>query len=116
VIFNFYNATSVTLSGLMGGYVVAPNANVTEENNIDGGVMAANLTVDSEVDLPCGSATPWDGNVPASVPAPVPEPASWVSAIGLLMLLAAGIARDSRRLAVVRLKRGGGSSTHSVEV
>ncbi|MGO8763964.1 MAG: choice-of-anchor A family protein [Limisphaerales bacterium] len=88
VLFNFYDATSVTLSGLIGGYVVAPNANVTEGNNIDGGVMAKNLTVNSEVDLPA-----WDGDLPN---VPVPETAAWpwFSSLGAVMLAAGSLGRQ----------------------
>ena len=69
VLFNFYNATAVTLSGQIGGYVVAPDANVMEENNIDGGIMAKTLTVESEVDLP----EPGSASSP-KLPSPAPEP------------------------------------------
>jgi choice-of-anchor A domain-containing protein len=85
VVFNFYNATSVTLSGQIGGYVIAPNANVVEDNNIDGGVMAKTLTVDSEVDLPVpGNPSAWFGDLPN---APViPEPSTVGAGAGLAAL------------------------------
>jgi choice-of-anchor A domain-containing protein len=93
VLLNFYNATDVTLSGLIGGYVVAPNATVTEDNNIDGGVMAQNLIVDSEVDLPSDNGTSaWDGDLPS-----VPEASTWAWASGLgTIVLAAGSLRRQR--------------------
>ena len=95
VVFNFYNATSVTLSGQIGGYVIAPNANVVEDNNIDGGVMAKTLTVDSEVDLPVpGNASAWFGDLPN---APViPEP----STVGV------GAGAAALAMAVLPFRRG----------
>jgi choice-of-anchor A domain-containing protein len=98
VLFNFYNATSVTLSGLIGGYVVAPNANVIEDNNIDGGVMADNLTVNSEVDLPeSGSASAWDGDLPNVVVAP--EPSTAVPGAGAMAMAVLSLWRGKRKLA-----------------
>lgn len=83
VVFNFYNATNVTLAHQFEGYIVAPNANVTLENNVDGGVMASNLVVESEVHLPDrnSSASSFYGTLPNSLPpspAPTPEPSSMV--------------------------------------
>lgn len=89
VLFNFFNATTVNLSGQIGGYVVAPNANLTEDNDIDGGVMAKNLTVDSEVNLPSNSSTAaWFGNLPN---ASAPEMSTFIpgiSALGMLGIVA----------------------------
>jgi choice-of-anchor A domain-containing protein len=95
VLFNLYNATSVTLSGLIGGYVVAPDANVVEQNNIDGGVMAKNLTVDSEVDLPNGSTSPWSGDLP-NVPVPEAGAWSWAASLGAAVLAALSLGRQPR--------------------
>jgi choice-of-anchor A domain-containing protein len=98
VLFNFYNATSVTLSGQIGGYVVAPNANVTEQNNIDGGGMANTLTVDSEVDLPeSGSASAWYGDLPNAV---VPEPSTAVPGLSALALVALSFFRRKKETGV----------------
>lgn len=74
VLFNFYNATNVVLSGQFEGYIMAPNANVTLGNNVDGGVMASNLVADSEIHLPDRnvSTSSWYGALPDNAPAPVP--------------------------------------------
>ena len=95
VLFNFYDATSVNLSGLLGGYVVAPKANVTVQNDIDGGIMARNLTVDSEVDLPGSGLSAWNGDLPNVL---VPETGAWawVSSIGALVLAAGSLAARVR--------------------
>jgi choice-of-anchor A domain-containing protein len=95
VLFNFYDATTVNLSGLLGGYVVAPDANVTVQNNIDGGIMARNLTVDGEVDLPGSGLSAWNGDLPTVL---VPETGAWASAssIGAVVLAAGSLA--SRKL------------------
>ena len=98
VLFNFYDATSVTLSGLIGGYVIAPKANVTVENNIDGGIMANTLTVDSEVDLPeSGSASAWYGDLPNVVAAP--EPSTAVPGASALAVAVFSSWRGKRKLA-----------------
>ena len=94
VLFNFYDATAVNLSGLLGGYVVAPKANVTAQNNIDGGIMAENLTVESEVDLPGSGSSAWSGDLPSVPTASVPEAPGWAWAAGLGMV---GLTADSLR-------------------
>ena len=79
VLFNFYNATNVYLGNQFEGYIVAPNANVTLGNNVDGGVMVSNLVADSEIHLPDrnSSASSFYGTLPNVVtPGPVPEPAT----------------------------------------
>ena len=95
VLFNFFDATNVTLSGLIGGYVVAPNANVTVGNNIDGGVMAKNLTVDSEIDLPGGTTSPtaWTGTLPNL--SPVPEPSTWALIVTGVLVVGSRLRRFS---------------------
>jgi choice-of-anchor A domain-containing protein len=95
VLFNFYQATSVTLSGLIGGYVVAPNADVTEGNNIDGGVMAKDLTVDSEVDLPTsGDPSAWYGDLPNVA---VPEASTGIFGMGALAMTAGLLSWEKRK-------------------
>jgi choice-of-anchor A domain-containing protein len=56
VIFNFYQATSVSLSGSIYGYVVAPDATVSTSSTIVGGVMANVLNSSSEVERCAGTA------------------------------------------------------------
>jgi choice-of-anchor A domain-containing protein len=66
VLFNFYNATNLYLHDQFCGYILAPCANVTCVNNIDGGVVASNLCVGSEVHLPdrCNTNASWYGCLP----------------------------------------------------
>jgi choice-of-anchor A domain-containing protein len=86
VLFNFYDASTVDLSGQIGGYVVAPNANLIEGNDIDGGVMAANLTVDSEVNLPSNnSSSAWLGDLPN---VPIPEGSTLFPGMSALVMFA----------------------------
>jgi choice-of-anchor A domain-containing protein len=95
VLFNFYNATTVNLSGQIGGYVVAPTANLTEANDIDGGVMAENITVDSEINLPpnSGSAA-WLGELPN---VPVPEVSTFIPGMSALAMFGIIAWREKRR-------------------
>jgi choice-of-anchor A domain-containing protein len=73
IIWNFYQATTINFGSYnMMGQVLAPNADVTTNGNIDGSIYAKSLTTGSEVHLP-GYA----GNVT------VPEPTAPVM-IGLL--------------------------------
>jgi choice-of-anchor A domain-containing protein len=94
VLFNFYDATTVDLSGQIGGYVVAPDASVMEGNNIDGGVMAQSLTVDSEVDLPSGSSVAWSGDLPN---VPVPEVSTFIPGMSALAMLGIFAWREKRQ-------------------
>jgi choice-of-anchor A domain-containing protein len=86
VLFNFYQANTVMLSGQLGGYIVAPDANVTLDATLQGGIMCSNLTADGEIDLPTGdtsNTTPWQGTLPVS------EPSSLMLAVpGILGMLA----------------------------
>ena len=93
VIFNFYEANSVTLGDWISGYVVAPHATVTEKNNFNGGVMAENLIVDSEVHLPDGS---WSGlpNTPSTA---VPEASTVFSGAAAVAILIGGFISQKRR-------------------
>ena len=102
VLFNFYDATAVNLSGLLGGYVVAPKANVTAQNNIDGGIMAGNLTVEGEVDLPGSGISAWSGGLPSAPTASVPEAPgwSWAAGLGTVALTAGSLFRRHRWLRV----------------
>jgi choice-of-anchor A domain-containing protein len=86
VVFNFFDATSVYLHNVVYGYVVAPNADVTEANNFTVGVMGKNVTIGSEAHLPA-----WNGNVPSGN---VPEPATWISGAAALGMLTVGLFRS----------------------
>jgi choice-of-anchor A domain-containing protein len=76
IIWNFYQATSVDLSTQIGGTVLAPNADVTNNNQIDGVLVASEWTGQGEL-----HDWAFDGNLPGD---PVPEPAT-------LALVAAGL-------------------------
>jgi len=80
VLFNFYNATSITLSGsTFYGYIVAPNASVNLQNGVIGGVMAGSINNIGSVGvaLPAGSSgAAWTGSLPEAAIAPAPEPAT----------------------------------------
>ena len=51
VVFNFYQASSVTFTGEAYGYMVAPEATVSSGSPIVGGVMAETLDTTSEVEM-----------------------------------------------------------------
>jgi len=72
IIWNFYNATSVTLGTQIAGTILAPDANVTNNNAIDGTLVAASWTGSGELhnDL-------YAGGSPFS-PSAAPEPTIWV--------------------------------------
>lgn len=81
VIFNFYDATNVTLSGsALYGHVIAPLANVSLGNTVIGGVVASNLITlgGAGVELPSlANGSAWGGSAPVETGAsPTPEPAS----------------------------------------
>jgi choice-of-anchor A domain-containing protein len=98
VLFNFYDATSVSLASLIGGYIVAPQASVTEQNDIVGGIMASNLTVKSEVDLPGSDTSAWNGNLPS-----VPVPEASAGRLGAVALAVGWIGRRARWFKGIKL-------------
>ena len=89
-IWNFYEATSITLQNNFKGAILAPLASITAHSNIDGLVVANNLTTQHEVHLPN------DGNAYDGYTAAAPEPGS------ALLILALGgvvlVARNRRLL------------------
>jgi choice-of-anchor A domain-containing protein len=76
VVFNFYQATSVSLSGSIYGYVVAPDATVSTTSTIVGGVMANVLNSSSEVERCAGTSD--YANTPA-----VPDAGNTAGLLGL---------------------------------
>jgi choice-of-anchor A domain-containing protein len=81
IIWNFYAATSVNFGTQIGGSVIAPQANVTNNNQIDGALVAKSLTANGELhDWAYLGASP----LPTSA---APEPSEWA-----LMLAGVGLA------------------------
>lgn len=52
LIWNFYQATSLSIDRAFNGAILAPNANLTNSTNIDGSVFVASFTQRGEVHLP----------------------------------------------------------------
>jgi choice-of-anchor A domain-containing protein len=78
-IWNFYNATSLTLGSQFGGAVLATGATLTNWQNIEGGVFVQDLVQRGEIHL-----QPFTGSVPLL---PVPEPMTvWLLLGGLVVL------------------------------
>lgn len=89
IVWNFHEATDIQFgSRQFNGAVLAPLASITAAGNIDGLVVANNLTTTGEVHLPdSNSNTPYayDGYT-----APIPEPGSFMfiaAAAGYLLIL-----------------------------
>jgi choice-of-anchor A domain-containing protein len=78
-IWNFYNATSLTLGSQFGGAVLAPGATLTNWQNVEGGVFVNKLVQRGEIHL-----QPFTGTISA-----VPEPAGVTLLLGGLAVLAA---------------------------
>lgn len=87
-IWNFYDATALTINNQFGGTVLAPLANLTNGNNIEGAVLVDTLTQRGEI-----HANRFTGSV-VSVSA-VPEPETYALMLGGLALLSA-VARRRR--------------------
>jgi choice-of-anchor A domain-containing protein len=86
IIWNFYNATSVNFSTLIAGTVLAPNATVTNGNQIDGALVAKAWNGSGELhDYPFIGTLP-GGGTSLAVPR-IPEP----PAIGLLGVATIGL-------------------------
>jgi len=61
VIWNFYNATDITLYSQFGGSVLAPNAALTNYNNIEGSVVVSSIDQRGEIHL-----QPFSGTLPTT--------------------------------------------------
>lgn len=79
-VWNFYNATSLTINSQFGGSILAPKASFSNMNNIEGGVYVNSLTQYGEIHLQS-----FTGDVPDVPSSPVPEPAT-------MLLMGSGIA------------------------
>lgn len=80
VIWNFYDASSITLNSQFGGSILAVDAALTNNQNIEGGVFVKNLNQYGEIHL-----QPFTGNVVITA---VPEPSSYAMFMVGLGLLA----------------------------
>jgi choice-of-anchor A domain-containing protein len=78
VIWNFVNATSISVGAEFHGAILAPNAELTNSSPVDGSVVVGSLDAQSEIHLPLFTPIINTGT-------PTPEPAS-------LAILALGIA------------------------
>lgn len=73
LLWNFYNATSLTIGSQFGGSILATDAFLTNNQNIEGGVFVSSLQQNAEIHL-----QPFNGYLPlqsGSTVVPVPEPA-----------------------------------------
>ncbi|HEV2676350.1 MAG TPA: choice-of-anchor A family protein [Aliidongia sp.] len=87
LLWNFYDATSLTFGTEFGGTILAPLAAVTNNNAIDGTLVANSLTQNGEIHLAAYKGVlPGSGTAsPAGAPVTVAEPS-------VLCLLAVGLA------------------------
>jgi choice-of-anchor A domain-containing protein len=80
ILWNFYQATSLDFNTLIGGSILAPDASVTNNNQIDGTLVAQSWTGQGEL-----HEYGFDGTLPSQTPSQTPEPASIVLfALGLI--------------------------------
>ncbi|PTD97644.1 collagen-binding domain-containing protein [Pseudothauera lacus] len=92
VIWNFHQATAITLHTQFGGTVLAPNAHLTNYNNIEGSVVVTSLQQHGEIHLQPPTTLP-----PLDPPTGIPAPGTLALLLGSLTLL--GL--HTRRRAVV---------------
>ena len=89
LLWNFYDARQLTFGTEFGGTILAPLAAVTNNNAIDGTLVASSLTQNGEVHL-----DPYTGILPTTVPEPS---ALWLFAVGFAGFL--GVRSRHRRRA-----------------
>lgn len=85
-VWNFYNATNLTIRNQFGGSVLAPNAYFTNYNNIEGTVVVSSLNQRGEVHL-----QPLSASLPSARAPLVPPPANAVPEPGSFALLLAAL-------------------------
>lgn len=91
ILWNFYNATSLTINSQFGGSLLAVNAALTTYQNVEGGVYVQSLIQGGEIHLQS-----FTGTLPEASSAPVPEP-STALLLGSGMAALAGMTRKTRR-------------------
>lgn len=87
VIWNFYDATNLTIATQFGGAVLATDALVTNTRDIEGGLFARALDLQAQVHV-----QPFTGNVDALSPVPEPSIVAMIMA-GLALLGVRGLRR-----------------------
>ncbi|ENO90385.1 choice-of-anchor A family protein [Thauera linaloolentis] len=96
-VWNFYNASNLTIRNQFGGSVLAPNASFTNYNNIEGTVVVSSLNQRGEVHLQPLNASLPSARAPLVPPAnAVPEPGSFallLAALGALAVFRRAAAR-----------------------
>jgi choice-of-anchor A domain-containing protein len=95
VVLNFYQATTVAFDSSVDGYVVAPDATVSGNAPIVGGVAAASLNNNSEVELPSSAANYL--SAPDLSDPGVPDGGTTASLLGLAFTGIAIIRRQLRK-------------------
>jgi choice-of-anchor A domain-containing protein len=94
IIFNFYNATTVTLTSALTGTILAPNANVTlgsGASDVYGAVYAKSLDLTAANEIRNDLYVPVTGSLHPNVPSGAPLPLSVWS--GAIVLTALGVRR-----------------------
>ncbi|UIN23359.1 choice-of-anchor A family protein [Herbaspirillum frisingense] len=89
IVWNFYNASSLTINNQFGGSILATHASLTNNQNIEGGVFVNSLTQNGELHLQS-----FTGNLAAV--APVPEPEQYLMMLSGLAIVI-GVAALRRR-------------------
>lgn len=100
MLWNFYNATNLTINNQWGGSLLAPDAFLTNNQNIEGGVFVNGLDQRGEIHLQSFTGSLPDGGGAAGRPSgAVPEPAGmalFAAGLGAMGMLGA-LRRRSRR-------------------
>ncbi len=96
VIWNFNNATSISLSSGFYGSILAPNATLTDSSTITGNVAVAKINSAGEIDLASMNSTPPLNPVPAGGPLPVPASFGLVAMGSIALLAGTGLRKRVR--------------------